>query len=101
MTLTKEEKQQRTALLKELREQHADTIEHIRERLKAQKALRRQICAVMEEGPKTIPEIAEASELPSHEVLWHVTAMKKYDLVVEVGQSGEYYQYAMAEEAKS
>jgi hypothetical protein len=48
-----------------------------------------------------VPEIAAETGLPSHDVLWHITAMKKYDLVVEVGQCGEYYQYAMAEGAKS
>jgi predicted Rossmann fold nucleotide-binding protein DprA/Smf involved in DNA uptake len=100
MTLSKEEKQRRNALLKELREKHASSIELTRERLKEQKAIRRQICQVMRAGPKTVPEIAEASSLPAHEVLWQITAMKKYDLVVEVGQCGEYYQYAMAEEAK-
>jgi hypothetical protein len=52
-------------------------------------------------GPKTVPEIAEASGLSSHEVLWHVTAMKKYDQIVETGQCGEYYLYAMAEEVAS
>lgn len=100
MTLDKEAARQRTALLKELRSQHADTIERTREHLKAQKAVRRQICQVMRSGPKTVPEIAQATDLPAHEVLWEVTAMKKYDLVIEVGQCGEYYQYAMAEEAK-
>jgi predicted transcriptional regulator len=100
MTLTKEEKRQRIALLKELREKHAGTIERIREQLKKQQAVRRSICQVLRDGPKTVPEVAEASGLPTHEVLWHVTAMKKYDLVVEAGQCGEYYQYAMAEEAK-
>ena len=100
MTLNKEEKQRRNALLKELREKHADSIERTRERLKEQKALRRQICQSLRDGPKTVPEIAEASGLPAHNVLWHITAMKKYDLVIEIGQCGEYYQYAMAEEAK-
>jgi predicted transcriptional regulator len=100
MTLTKEEKRQHTALLKELREKHAGTIEHTREQLKKQQTVRRSISQVLRDGPKTVPELSEASGLPAHEVLWHVTAMKKYDLVVEVGQCGEYYQYEMAEEAK-
>ena len=88
-------------VLKALREEHKDTIERTRARLKEQQATRRPICEQLRTGPKTIPEIAEAIGLPSHKVLWHVTAMKKYDLVVEVGQSGEYYLYEMAEEAES
>jgi hypothetical protein len=33
--------------------------------------------------------------------LWHVMAMKKYDLVREVGKDGEYYQYVLTEEVGS
>jgi predicted transcriptional regulator len=100
MTDAKEDARQRTAMLKALREQHTDTIERTQERLKEQKAIRRQINQVMQD-PKTVPEIAEESGLPAHTVLWHITAMKKYGLVTEAGQSGEYYQYVLAQEAES
>lgn len=101
MTLAREEAKQRAATLKQLREQHQETVERTRERLKEQQAIRRQLCQELRSGPKIVPEIAEATGLPAHEVLWHITAMKKYDLVVEVGQCGEYYQYAMAKGAES
>jgi predicted transcriptional regulator len=101
MTQTKEEAKQRTAKLKALRDQHQDTVERTRALLKTQQAVRRQICRQLRSGPKIVPEIAAETGLPSHDVLWHITAMKKYDLVVEVGQCGEYYQYAMAKEAES
>jgi len=52
-------------------------------------------------GPKIVPEIAEITGLPAHDILWHITAMKKYDLIIEVGQCGEYYQYALAQEDES
>jgi predicted transcriptional regulator len=101
MTQTKEDAKQRTAKLKALRDQHQDTVERTRELLKTQKAVRREICQQLRGGPKIVPEIAAETGLPSHDVLWHITAMKKYDQVAEVGQCGEYYQYAMAEEAES
>jgi predicted transcriptional regulator len=101
MTLSKEEMRLRTARLKKLREEHVDTIERTRDRLKEQKAIRREICQAMRQGAATVPEIAIASGLPAPQVLWHVTAMKKYDLVVETGRCGEYYQYALAEEKAS
>jgi predicted transcriptional regulator len=101
MTQTKEEARQRTALLKKLRDQHQETVERTQALLKEQQAVRRQICQQLRGGPKTVPDIAEATGIPSHEVLWHITAMKKYALVLEVGRSGEYYQYAMAKEAES
>lgn len=100
MTLTREEAKQRTAILKQVRDQHQETVERTRARLKEQQVVRRQLCQQLRSGPKIVPEIAEATGLPAHEVLWHITAMKKYDLVKEVGQCGEYYQYAMAKEAE-
>ncbi|MCJ7570090.1 MAG: hypothetical protein MUO58_21475 [Anaerolineales bacterium] len=54
----------------------------------------------MKGGPKTIPEIAEAAQLPSSQVLWHVMSMKKYDLVREVGMDAEYYQYQLVKEVE-
>jgi predicted transcriptional regulator len=100
-TLAKEEARQRTALIKALREQHTDTIERTQERLKEQKAIRRQMCQIMRGNPRTVPEIAEASGLPAHTVLWHVTAMKKYGRVTEAGQCGEYYQYVLTQEVEA
>jgi predicted transcriptional regulator len=99
MTLDRETVRERTALLKGLREEHKGTIETTRALLKAQQETRRAICQAMRHGAETIPEIAEASSLPADRVLWHVTAMKKYDLVVETGKCGEYYRYAMVQEA--
>jgi predicted transcriptional regulator len=99
MTLNKEAACERTALLKGLREEHKDTIEATRALLKTQQETRRAIGQAMRGGAETIPEIAEASGLAAERVLWHITAMKKYDLVVETGKSGEYYRYALVQEA--
>ncbi|MBN1310304.1 MAG: hypothetical protein JXB30_02715 [Anaerolineae bacterium] len=99
MTQDKEAARARTAMLKKLREEHKDTIEHTRVLLKKQQEIRRIISQAMKDGAGTVPEIAGASGLPAHEVLWHVTAMKKYDLVTETGRDGDYYRYALVEEA--
>ena len=99
MTLNKEAARERTALLKRLREAHKDTIETTRALLKAQQEARRAISQAMRGGAETIPDIAEASGLPAEQVLWHITAMRKYELVVEIGKSGEYYRYALVKEA--
>jgi predicted transcriptional regulator len=92
---------QRSQYLKRLREEHRATVEQVQALLKEQKDIRRQICQVMRDAPKTVPEIAEASGLPAEQVLWHIIAMKKYDLVIEAGLCGEYYLYQRAEENKS
>lgn len=91
----------RTALLKRLREERKDTVAQAQALLKEQRAIRKQLKKALADGPKTVPEIADIVDLPTGEVLWHVTAMKKYDLLVEGDMDGEYYQYALAEEAKS
>lgn len=96
----KDEAKDRIQLLKRLREQHADTVTQTQDKLKTQQAIRKQIRHALTKGPMTVPEVAQAIDLPTDTVLWHVTAMKKYDLVDEVGMSGEYYQYQLAEAKK-
>lgn len=96
----KEAAKKRIELLKQLREKYADTVAQTQDKLKAQQAIRKQIRQALGAEPKTVPELAQATNLPSDQVLWHITAMKKYDLVIEVGMSGEYYQYQLAEASK-
>jgi predicted transcriptional regulator len=94
----KEEAKKRMELLKQLREEHKVTVERTQALLKGQQTTRKRIKDAMKDGSKTIPEIAAATGLPANEVLWFVTAMKKYGLAKEVGMNGEYYQYELSEE---
>jgi predicted transcriptional regulator len=98
--INREEAKQKAILLKRLREAHQETVARTQALLKEQKGVRKKICQTMREQPKAIPEIAEQSGVAAHEVLWHVMAMKKYDLVVEAGICGEYYLYQMAEKKR-
>jgi hypothetical protein len=96
----KENARKRAEMLKQLREEHRETIARTQALLKEQQAIRRQICQVIRDAPKTVPEVAEATGMPAGQVLWHITAMKKYDLAVETGMDGEYYQYQLVQETK-
>ena len=96
----KEKARQRTQLLKSLREEHKETVERTQALLREYKKIQGEICKSTREAPKTVPEIAEVTGLPSHEVLWHITALKKYDRVVETGICGEYFLYQAVQEAK-
>lgn len=89
---------QRTQQLKHLRELHQESVARAQVLLKEQQAIRRQVAQAMKGGARTIPDISVAAGVPSHKVLWHIAAMKKYDLVREVGKDGDYYQYALAKE---
>lgn len=95
---TKEDAKKRGIFLKRLREEHRETVTRTQALLKEQNAIRKTICQPMRQEPKTIPELAELTGIPAGQILWHVTAMKKYGLVVENGMSGEYYLYQMAED---
>ena len=101
MTTTKEAAKKRTAILAELRKQNEDKVKIAQALLKEQRAARKTLKKVMEGKSMTVPEIAEATGMPSHEVLWHVTAMKKYGEVVEDGTDDdfEYFLYRLAKEA--
>ena len=94
----REEARKRTEMLKRLRDVHRDTVEQTQALLKAQKKIQQQICQVMREQPRTVPEVVQVTGMTGYEVLWHITAMKKYGLVVETGMCGDYYLYQKVEE---
>ncbi|NLE10535.1 MAG: MarR family transcriptional regulator [Actinobacteria bacterium] len=67
----------------------------LREVIRDEHLMRRRILEVLGEGPLTIPEIAEALERPSHEVLLWVMGMRKYGHVAEIKEATDegFYQY--------
>lgn len=84
---------ERTEKLKKLREDHAESVERIQAILKEQKQIQKIICQSIRDTAKTVPEIAAEINMPSHQVLWYVTAFKKYDQIMEEGMCGEYVLY--------
>ena len=92
------DKKERAALLKRLRGEHAKTVKQMQALLKEQKKNQQLLCQNIRETSKTVPEIAAAVDMPTHEVLWYLTAFKKYDIVVEDGMCGDYILYKRAEE---
>jgi hypothetical protein len=64
-----------------------------KEQREAEKVIREALKA----GPLTVPEISDATALPSRKVVWFVMAMKRYGKVSEAGQAGDYYRYALKE----
>ncbi len=96
--MNKAEARIHSEMLKNLRKEYNVTVKRTQALLKEHKRIHREICKAIRDTPKTIPEIAEVMEMPSHQVLWHVTALKKYDVVAEEGMCGEYVLYTHAEE---
>ena len=87
---------ERAQMMKELKARHQESADRTQEYLKGQQKIRRELKKAMKPGPMTIPQISEAAGMPKDLVLWHVVAMKKYDDVIETGQDGDYYLYALA-----
>lgn len=94
----REAARQRAQMLKDLREEHKETVDRTQDLLKEQRGIQRDITKQLEEESKTVPEVAEALDMPSHDVLWHITALAKYDVVEEDGMRGGYVLYKKVEE---
>ena len=100
MTTTIEERKKRTEMLVEMRKEHRDAVQKAQELLKAQQSARKTLERALTGGPHSVPQLAQAVNMPAHEVLWHVAAMKKYGIVAEAGtdESGDYYLYRLTKE---
>jgi predicted ArsR family transcriptional regulator len=59
-------------------------------------AQRKAIRGVLEREPSTVLRIAAELDIPTGEVLWHLTAMRKYGAAVEAGEDDDYILYTLA-----
>jgi predicted transcriptional regulator len=101
MTTTQQTPQSRGDMLKHLREQHAKTVERTQTLLREQKRVQQEICKLLRDAPKTVPDVAAALNMPANEVLWYMASFKKYGLIVEKGMCADYPLYQKAEENKA
>jgi len=83
--------------LRRLRGQGGAGLESAQARLKEQTRVTNEIVRLLREGPRSVPELAEAIALPTQTVFWHLMALKKYGRVLEGEQDGDYYRYRLAD----
>ncbi len=83
--------------MKMLREARKTSIRNASARVKAQKQALQAIKGHLEKGPGTVPEVADATGIPSDQVLWYMASLKKYGEVVEVKKDGGFFRYALSE----
>jgi DNA-binding IclR family transcriptional regulator len=71
------------------------TTREIREIVRDEPVMRRRILAALADGPRTVPEIAEAIGSPSHEVVYWIMGMRRYGWVSEVrdGAGDGFFRY--------
>jgi predicted Rossmann fold nucleotide-binding protein DprA/Smf involved in DNA uptake len=81
-----------------LRQRRGGVADEVVERHREYNRVRKKVTEAVQSHPRTVPEIADLTALPTHQVLWHLMAMKKYGKVVEGEECGDYYQYALKPE---
>ena len=70
---------------------------NLREIMRDEMVMKDKIAAVLKDGPKSVPEIAENLACPSNEVMYWVMAMRRYGKLSEVGRPDDegYFQYEL------
>jgi predicted transcriptional regulator len=91
-SLTNEEKK---AAMKKLRQDRKEYIQKTSARVSRQNKDIKAIKEELQKGDRTVPEIAEAIDLPAHEVLWYMAALKKYGEIAEAKKESGYYRYQL------
>ena len=97
MSQPETEKAEKKEMMKKLRESRKHIIKatstRVKENRKAIKAIKEQL----QDGARTVPEIAAATGLASSEVLWFIATLKKYGEILEGDKDGSYFRYCLAE----
>lgn len=84
-------------VLKRLRAHRQETVQRVAAEVKAQKKIVAALTKSLRNGPKTVPEMAEETGLPLHEVLWWTASLKKYGILQEAEKQGAYFAYRLSE----
>ena len=96
MSEGREENKVRKEAMKKLRESKKHTIKATSARVRADRKAIQAIKAQLQNGARTIPEIALATGIASSEVLWFVATLKKYGEILEGEKDGGYFRYTLA-----
>ena len=82
--------------LKKLREERSGWVENAKKSIKVQNQIIKQIKGQITDEAKTIPQIAQATDMPTSQVLLYIAGLKKYGIVVEADKDGDYFKYGLA-----
>ena len=90
---TSEAKTKEKEAMKKLRAARKPTIKAAAARMKKQRKAVKAIREQLADKAGTVPEIAEATGIPSSEVLWYLAALKNYGQILEGEKEGSYFRY--------
>jgi predicted transcriptional regulator len=83
-------------VLKKLREERRVWVENAKKAIKAQNQIIKHIKSQIADNAKTVPEIAQATDMSTTQVLLYISGLKKYGIVVEGDKDGDYFKYGLA-----
>jgi predicted transcriptional regulator len=85
--------------MRKLREARKNTVETATRGMKAQKKIIEAIKQNLNEGARTVPELAEGAGISTADAMWYVATLKKYGVVAEGKKDGSYFRYELAADA--
>ncbi len=83
------------AALKQFRERQRHSREESGQAAARFRQERKAVASALKGGPSTVPQLAQATGLPPHQVLWHLAGMRKYGIAQETAQDGDYPRYEL------
>lgn len=77
----------------------SEMMREAREVMRDEMIVRDDLLAALEDGPRTVPEIARVLGRPTYEVMFWVMSARRYGLIKESPQptADDYFQYALVE----
>jgi hypothetical protein len=93
---TSVESESRREALKQLKASRKEQIVAATARMKEQRRAVKAIKEHLDGTELTVPELASATGLPAHEVLWYVASLKKFGEILEGPKAGGYYRYRLS-----
>jgi Fic family protein len=82
--------------LKELRAKRKTSIERAKKAIKTQNKIIKTIKEQVKTEGKTVPEIAQTTNIPTDQVLLYVATLRKYGILIEDAKDGDYFKYQLA-----
>ncbi len=97
--MSEEKKAKKKLTVQILRETRKPPKENL-ERQKEQRKIIKAIKEALKSGPKTIPQIAQETNLSTDTVVWYLFSLRKYGEIQEVEEVDGYYTYKLVEEGE-
>lgn len=86
--------------IQRLRDRYGDISEELKQKTRTQNKMLKALKESIKSAYKTIPEISQLTDIPAHDVLWYLMAMKKYGMILEGEERDGYYEYKLKEEGQ-